>query len=133
MLDLEGARPILRSTAAVLDALLRALPDPWVRENEGPDTWSSFDVVVSSVASARADALEAARLHREGVARRVVLARWQPEPLDEEMRKRSGRRALGAPERSTPWFHARRPRPKGPASEPGPVTLAAARHLEVPT
>jgi hypothetical protein len=45
MLDLEGARPILRSTADVLDALLRALPYPWVRENEGPDTWSSFDVV----------------------------------------------------------------------------------------
>jgi uncharacterized damage-inducible protein DinB len=44
-LDLVGARTILRRTPDVLDALLRTLPDPWVRENEGPDTWSSFDVV----------------------------------------------------------------------------------------
>jgi uncharacterized SAM-binding protein YcdF (DUF218 family) len=51
------------------------------------DALAPVDVVVSSVAAARADALEAARLHREGFARRVVLARWQPEPLDEEMRK----------------------------------------------
>jgi hypothetical protein len=44
-LDLEGTRVVLRRTPEVLDALLRALPDHWVRENEGPDTWSSFDVV----------------------------------------------------------------------------------------
>ena len=29
----------------MLDALLRGLPEAWVHENEGPDTWSSFDVV----------------------------------------------------------------------------------------
>jgi len=44
-LDLEGAKAILRRTPDVVDALLRGLPDPWVHENEGPDTWSSFDVV----------------------------------------------------------------------------------------
>lgn len=44
-LDLETARSLLRRTPGVLDALLRGLPDPWVRENEGPDTWSSVDVV----------------------------------------------------------------------------------------
>ena len=44
-LDLPGARAILRRTPDVLDALVRTLPDPWVRENEGPGTWSSFDVV----------------------------------------------------------------------------------------
>jgi hypothetical protein len=44
-LDLDGARAVLRRTADVLDALLRTLPDAWVRENEGPETWSSFDVV----------------------------------------------------------------------------------------
>jgi hypothetical protein len=45
MLDLDGARAVLRRTPDVLDALLRSLPDQWLRENEGPDTWSSFDVV----------------------------------------------------------------------------------------
>ena len=44
-LDLEGTKILLLRTSDVLDALLRGLPDPWVRENEGPDTWSSFDVV----------------------------------------------------------------------------------------
>jgi hypothetical protein len=44
-LELEGAKTVLRRTPAVLDALLRELPEPWTRENEGPDTWSAFDVV----------------------------------------------------------------------------------------
>jgi hypothetical protein len=44
-LDLEQTKALLRRTSDVLDALLRGLPDRWVHENEGPDTWSSFDVV----------------------------------------------------------------------------------------
>jgi DinB superfamily len=44
-LDLESTRILLRRTPDVLDALLRGLPEPWVHENDGPDTWSSFDVV----------------------------------------------------------------------------------------
>jgi hypothetical protein len=44
-LDLEGTKILLRRTPLVLDALIRGLPDAWVRENEGPDTWSTFDVV----------------------------------------------------------------------------------------
>jgi len=44
-LDLDSARTLLRRTPDVLDALLRGLPDAWVRENEGPATWSSLDVV----------------------------------------------------------------------------------------
>jgi DinB superfamily len=45
MLDLDGARTLLRRTPGVLDSLLGGLPRAWVHENEGPDTWSSFDVV----------------------------------------------------------------------------------------
>jgi hypothetical protein len=44
-LDLDGARTLLRRTPTVLDALLAGLPATWVHENEGPGTWSSFDVV----------------------------------------------------------------------------------------
>ena len=44
-LGLEETKILLRRTSDVLEALLRDLPDPWVHENEGPDTWSSFDVV----------------------------------------------------------------------------------------
>jgi hypothetical protein len=44
-LDLEETKTFLRRMSGILDALLGGLPDPWLRENEGPDTWSSFDVV----------------------------------------------------------------------------------------
>ena len=44
-LDLADAKALLGRTPAVLDALLRGLPEPWMHENEGPDTWSAFDVV----------------------------------------------------------------------------------------
>ena len=44
-LDLEEAKALLRRTPPVLDGLLRGLPEPWMHENEGPDTWSAFDVV----------------------------------------------------------------------------------------
>jgi DinB family protein len=44
-LSLEETQALLRRTPAVLDALLRELPEPWTHENEGPDTWSAFDVV----------------------------------------------------------------------------------------
>ncbi len=30
---------------AALDALLRGLPDAWVRRNEGEGTWSAYDIV----------------------------------------------------------------------------------------
>jgi DinB family protein len=36
---------LLARTPAAVDALLRGLPDTWTRRNEGPDTWSAFDVV----------------------------------------------------------------------------------------
>jgi len=44
-LDLADAKALLGRTPAVLDALLRGLPEAWMHENEGPDTWSAFDVV----------------------------------------------------------------------------------------
>jgi len=44
-LDLEETKTLLRRTPDVLDVLLRGLPDPWVHEDDSPDTWSSFEVV----------------------------------------------------------------------------------------
>jgi len=43
--DFDHAQQALRRTPAILDAWLRACPDDVVRENEGPETWSAFDVV----------------------------------------------------------------------------------------
>lgn len=43
--NLPQAIALLERTPAVLDALLRDLPPVWTTPNEGPDTWSPFDVV----------------------------------------------------------------------------------------
>jgi len=43
--ELAEGIAVLRRTPAVLRALLDGLPDPWIRCDEGTDTWSPFDVV----------------------------------------------------------------------------------------
>lgn len=42
---LADAVAVLDRTPASLDALLRGLPDQWTTGNEGPETWSPFDVI----------------------------------------------------------------------------------------
>ena len=36
---------VLQRTPATLNALLRDLPEPWLVHNEGPETWSPYDVI----------------------------------------------------------------------------------------
>jgi len=43
--DLRNSITVLERTPQVLEALLSGLPDAWTTGNEGPDTWSPFDVV----------------------------------------------------------------------------------------
>lgn len=43
--DLDEATAILARTPWVLSALLDELPSGWVEGDEGPDSWSPFDVV----------------------------------------------------------------------------------------
>jgi len=43
--DLERGIEVLERTPAVLDALLGGLSDAWTTGNEGPETWSPYDVV----------------------------------------------------------------------------------------
>jgi len=42
---LEQTIEILSQTPGTLKSLLQGLSDPWVRSNEGDDTWSAFDIV----------------------------------------------------------------------------------------
>lgn len=56
----------------------------WLTVDDRPTTAA---VMVVSLAAGRGDALEAARLYHDGVSARIVLARWQDEPLDDEMRR----------------------------------------------
>jgi hypothetical protein len=43
--SLERSNEILDRTPAVLQALLAGLPDDWVMPNEGPETFSPYDVI----------------------------------------------------------------------------------------
>lgn len=43
--SLERSYEILDRTPAVLQALLSGLPDDWVMPNEGPETFSPYDVI----------------------------------------------------------------------------------------
>lgn len=43
--QLDHGREILRRTPTTLNSLLHDLSDEWVISNEGPDSWSPFDVV----------------------------------------------------------------------------------------
>jgi hypothetical protein len=45
MFALDDAVALLARTPATLDTLLRGLPEWWTTANEGPDTWSPFDVI----------------------------------------------------------------------------------------
>lgn len=60
--QLERAREVLARTPPTLDALLRSLPDAWVRTNEGAGTWSPFDVVGHLIHGERTDWIRRARI-----------------------------------------------------------------------
>jgi uncharacterized damage-inducible protein DinB len=56
--SLNDALPILRSTPSVLRVWLERLPDSWIRANEGPETWSPFDIVGHLIHGERTDWME---------------------------------------------------------------------------
>lgn len=43
--QLDHTIKILNRTPAVIEDLLYGLPKEWIHNNEGPDTWSPFDIV----------------------------------------------------------------------------------------
>jgi len=43
--NLQESIDILSRTPAVLESLLQGLPDSWLRNNEGENTWSPYDIV----------------------------------------------------------------------------------------
>jgi uncharacterized damage-inducible protein DinB len=52
---LEDALPVLRATPGVLRAWLKDLPDGWAHSNEGPDSWSPYDIVGHLIHGERTD------------------------------------------------------------------------------
>jgi uncharacterized damage-inducible protein DinB len=58
----DDALPILRRTPAILRVWLLDLPDSWTRTNEGPETWSPFDIVGHLIHGERTDWMERVEL-----------------------------------------------------------------------
>src|SRR5271155_2854138 len=72
-LSLAETIAVLARAPATLNALLRGLPDNWVRRNEGKDTWSAFDIVGHLAAGERTDWMP--RL-------RIILENGEARPFD---------------------------------------------------
>jgi uncharacterized damage-inducible protein DinB len=60
--NLEQTLAILERTPATLQSLLRGLPDTWIYSNEGPETWSPFDVVGHLIHGERSDWIARAKI-----------------------------------------------------------------------
>jgi len=60
--QLDQAKSVLQRTPATLNSLLRDLPDAWIMHNEGPETWSPFDVVGHLIHGEETDWIPRARI-----------------------------------------------------------------------
>jgi uncharacterized damage-inducible protein DinB len=59
---LSEALPILRRTPTILRVWLSDLPDAWTMTNEGPETWSAFDIVGHLIHGERTDWMDRVEL-----------------------------------------------------------------------
>jgi hypothetical protein len=64
---------VLTRTPPTLNALLRGLPDTWVRCNEGNDSWSAFDIVGHLIVGERTDWMPRVR---------IILENGEARPFD---------------------------------------------------
>lgn len=71
--QLDQAKEILRRTPGTLNALLSDLPNDWVLSNEGPETWSPYDVVGHLIEGEETDWIPRAR---------IILEQGEARPFD---------------------------------------------------
>jgi hypothetical protein len=60
--ELPQTLALLARTPAVLDALLRDLPQAWTHRNEGDDSWNAFDIVGHLIHGEHTDWMPRARM-----------------------------------------------------------------------
>jgi hypothetical protein len=60
--ELRLASQVLARTPATMDTLLRDQPDAWTRPNEGPETFSAFDVIGHLIDGEETDWMPRARI-----------------------------------------------------------------------
>ena len=135
---LEDTVALLTRTPAALDALLRGLPEIWIRGKEGEGSWSPFDVVAHLIHTERENWIPRARLildfgetkafepfDREGNFRES-----QGKTLEQLLDEFARLRAESLQALSAMNLLPRGPRKKGAASGPGGGdSIAASGHL----
>lgn len=60
--ELDEAVQILSRTPGTLSRLIRGLPEPWVLGNEGPNTWSAYDILGHLIHGEETDWIPRARI-----------------------------------------------------------------------
>jgi uncharacterized damage-inducible protein DinB len=68
--DLQNGIAVLERTPSVVRTLLEGLPEDWTRPNEGPETWSPFDVLGHLIDAEETDWMVRARIILAGGADR---------------------------------------------------------------
>lgn len=71
--NLEHAIQILSRTPETLNSLLRDLPEPWLMQNEGADTWSPYDIVGHLIHGEETDWIRRAK---------IILEHGEARPFD---------------------------------------------------
>ena len=84
--DLDRTIALLERTPATLAALLADLPDEWTRANEGPETFSPYDVVGHLIHGEKTDWIPRAR---------IVLELGESRPFDRYDRFAQSRDSAG--------------------------------------
>jgi hypothetical protein len=84
--SIDQSLALLARTPAVLDALLRNLPEGWTHANEGPSTWSAFDVVGHLIHGEQTDWL---------VRVNTILVHGESRPFDKFDREAQFRESAG--------------------------------------
>jgi hypothetical protein len=71
--QLDQAKEILQRTPGTLKALLADLPNEWALSNEGPETWSPYDVIGHLIEGEETDWIPRAR---------IILEHGEARPFD---------------------------------------------------
>ena len=81
--SLQRSYEILARTPAVLQSLLAGLPDDWVMNNEGPETYSPYDVVGHLIHGEKTDWAARTKMILE-FGNTQTFVRWNREAMYEE-------------------------------------------------
>ena len=81
--SLQRSYEILDRTPAVLQSLLAGLPDDWVMPNEGPETYSPYDVVGHLIHGEKTDWTARTKMILE-FGNTQTFVRWNREAMYEE-------------------------------------------------